>query len=707
MKKVIVILGILLLSISYLNAHTTLSAGDIAITGVNMDNPDQISVVFLVDIESGTEIKFTDNGWKSDNSWRTGEGIHTWTASSAYTAGDEIVIDLSGPQLSGDGDQVIAYQNTSDMIGAINDDGDHVWQSDATSSNTSALPQGLTNGTNCVALTETDNIKYDRSVTEGTKGEILSAINDYTKWSGSNTVRQTLSTAGFTISDGGPNSPTSFNVTNIQNTQFNITWTKPSGTHASDGTEDWSGVIVFVSQGSSDIDLSKTGQDGSDYTASTTYGNGTRAKDSGGKADLNAYCIANQTTDSDGNITVTGLSENTSYYIYAWTYNVVAGDTDNDDWSGKVTYPDSRSDIVNEDFSSDPVSGGNWTTYNVSGTQVWTYDASGYMEMNGYSGGANANEDWLISPGMNLNNYDEELLSFTTAEGYSGTDLVVYYSTDYVTSNNPNSYSWTEITTLTSGGTTSDLTDLDDVSGTNVFVGFKYESDDVSNSEWRVSDFSVTGYDVPTTLPVTLSTFTAQYLDSKPTLYWSTQSETDNMGWFIYRNSIEDFTSAEKITGMIEGHGTTTQQQNYIYADAEDLQVEQTYFYWLESVDYSGTIHHYDRVAQITIPHPDDPGQNVTPPVAYDISADPNPFSHSTEITFAIDQISRIDVTIYNVKGQMVKSFGTVMTNADEEVSFQWNGKDNSGKALSNGVYLYSVKVNGKDYATRQLILMK
>jgi len=63
-----------------------------------------------------------------------------------------------------------------------------------------------------------------------------------------------------------------------------------------------------------------------------------------------------------------------------------------------------------------------------------------------------------------------------------------------------------------------------------------------------------------------------------------------------------------------------------IYEDAEQLQVEQTYYYWLESVDYSGTLHHFNMVAQVTIPHSDDPGQNVTPPVAYDITADPNPF---------------------------------------------------------------------------------
>ena len=210
------------------------------------------------------------------------------------------------------------------------------------------------------------------------------------------------------------------------------------------------------------------------------------------------------------------------------------------------------------------------------------------------------------------------------------------------------------------------------------------------------------------TLPVTLSTFTAQYLNSKPTLYWQTQSEEDNMGWFIYRNTVEDFTSAEKITGMIEGHGTTTQPQSYIYEDAEQLQIEQTYYYWLESVDYGGTLHHYDKVAQITIPHPDDPGQNVTHPIAYDISADPNPFSHTTNISFVMDKASKVDVAIYNIKGELVKSFSSVMTTSENEiVNFHWNGKDNSGKALSNGVYLYSVKVNGKDYATKQLILMK
>ena len=210
------------------------------------------------------------------------------------------------------------------------------------------------------------------------------------------------------------------------------------------------------------------------------------------------------------------------------------------------------------------------------------------------------------------------------------------------------------------------------------------------------------------TLPVELSTFTAQYLAGKPLLYWTTQSETDNMGWFVYRNQVEDFTCATKVSGMIEGHGTTTQAQSYIYEDViTNPQVGDVYYYWLESVDYSGTIHHFDKVAMITIPETNDPNPNVTPPQVYDLLASPNPFNESTKISFTLTQSAMVDVAIYDVKGALVKSFNSLHITADDLVSLQWDGKDENGKSLSNGIYLYSVKVNGQDYATKQVILMK
>ncbi len=230
MKKFYLILLMISISLTIF-AGTVLQPGDIAFTGVNMDGTDQFSIVFLADIENGTEIKFTDKGWTADNTWRSYEGIQTWTADRAYSKGEEIVIETS-LSLTDTGDQVIAYQNDSDMIAAINDEGAHVWQDDATSSNTSALPQGLVNGVTCVALAETDNIKYNRSVTEGTRDELLAAINNWENWSGSNTTAQTLSTAGYTVNDSSlPVELSSFNVAQLGTNSANIQWTTQSETN--------------------------------------------------------------------------------------------------------------------------------------------------------------------------------------------------------------------------------------------------------------------------------------------------------------------------------------------------------------------------------------------------------------------------------------------------------------------------------------------
>src|SRR3954449_11417164 len=67
------------LSSNFLFAEaTTLLPGDIAVIGFNFQDPDQFSFINLVSLEEGTEIHFTDSGWKSDGSFREGEGIVTY-----------------------------------------------------------------------------------------------------------------------------------------------------------------------------------------------------------------------------------------------------------------------------------------------------------------------------------------------------------------------------------------------------------------------------------------------------------------------------------------------------------------------------------------------------------------------------------------------------------------------------------------------------
>ncbi|MBP6977013.1 MAG: lamin tail domain-containing protein [Bacteroidales bacterium] len=199
------------------HAQTALLPGDLVITGFNMDNPDEVSVVFMVAIESGTEIRFTDNGWKASGTFRTGEGIDIWVAGEDHPAGEEMLIPISDMALSSSGDQILVYQGTEEaplFVAAINDEGDHTWQDDATDAGTSALPAGLENGVTCVALTETDNMLYNRSLVSGSREELLLSVHNYQNWAGSDTQRQTLSTAGFTIG-GSEDQPAGFQIVTV------------------------------------------------------------------------------------------------------------------------------------------------------------------------------------------------------------------------------------------------------------------------------------------------------------------------------------------------------------------------------------------------------------------------------------------------------------------------------------------------------------
>jgi Secretion system C-terminal sorting domain len=83
----------------------------------------------------------------------------------------------------------------------------------------------------------------------------------------------------------------------------------------------------------------------------------------------------------------------------------------------------------------------------------------------------------------------------------------------------------------------------------------------------------------------------------------------------------------------------------------------------------------------------------------------PNPFNPETNISFALGEVSKVKLEIYNIKGEKVK----VLLN--EELSaagytVSWNGKDENNKAVSSGVYFYRMETE-KDRFQRKMILLK
>ncbi|MCB0584616.1 MAG: lamin tail domain-containing protein [Phaeodactylibacter sp.] len=201
------------------NANAQLSPGDIAFVGYDADGTDAVSFVALANISSGTVIKFTDNGWLASGSFRANEGTWILTFSSDVSCGTEVVVTAAGATdlqggavgvvtpapgnalvLSTGGDQVLAYQGdeaSPSFIAAINNEGAGVWQADATSSNTSALPAGLVDGMTAVALNEADNARYNCATESGDVSSLLLAINNSANWVGDNTNNQVPAGCAF------------------------------------------------------------------------------------------------------------------------------------------------------------------------------------------------------------------------------------------------------------------------------------------------------------------------------------------------------------------------------------------------------------------------------------------------------------------------------------------------------------------------------
>ncbi len=89
------------------------------------------------------------------------------------------------------------------------------------------------------------------------------------------------------------------------------------------------------------------------------------------------------------------------------------------------------------------------------------------------------------------------------------------------------------------------------------------------------------------------------------------------------------------------------------------------------------------------------------------LSNHPNPFNPSTSIQFNTGQGEEVEVKIYNIKGQKVKTL-PIKTSTNRLIkSVVWNGNDDSNNPVSSGVYLYKLNVNGKTEAVNKCLLLK
>ena len=82
----------------------------------------------------------------------------------------------------------------------------------------------------------------------------------------------------------------------------------------------------------------------------------------------------------------------------------------------------------------------------------------------------------------------------------------------------------------------------------------------------------------------------------------------------------------------------------------------------------------------------------------------PNPFSQSTIINYQLAKSGLVSLKVYNVAGQLVKMLdeGYRISGAH---SIKWDGRDESGKNVSNGIYLYRLQAGDISQTGKMIVL--
>ena len=147
-----------------------------------------------------------------------------------------------------------------------------------------------------------------------------------------------------------------------------------------------------------------------------------------------------------------------------------------------------------------------FTQYSVSGDQIWTWKSATYgVAMSGYVNPVNnPNEDWLISPVLDLSNVENVVLSFshTINKGVVAnmqTENTVYVSNNY-SGGNPNTAAWTKLTIPTyPTGADWVFVNSGDVQIpainclSNTSIAFKYICTSSSSATWEIKNLSIAG----------------------------------------------------------------------------------------------------------------------------------------------------------------------------------------------------------------------
>ena len=128
-----------------------------------------------------------------------------------------------------------------------------------------------------------------------------------------------------------------------------------------------------------------------------------------------------------------------------------------------------------------------------------------------------------------------------------------------------------------------------------------------------------------------------------------------------------------------------------------------TVYYWVSAQDVEGNISNTNKQSYIVGTLTTD---NDVIPNNFGLYGNyPNPFNPITNIIYAMDISSVVNINIHNIQGQLVKNLFIGNVNPGQH-TISWDGKDRFAQSLPSGIYIYSIK-SSQQILTGKMMLLK
>jgi hypothetical protein len=199
--------------------------------------------------------------------------------------------------------------------------------------------------------------------------------------------------------------------------------------------------------------------------------------------------------------------------------------------------------------------------------------------------------------------------------------------------------------------------------------------------------FAVTVRGSGLNIPVDLGSFNGSHVPDRGgvLLEWRTESERDNLGFFVLRSDALGGDYRRINESIIEGAGTTALPTSYSYVDG--VSEPGVFYYKLQQVDSDGAARTYGPIA-VSLGQPVPERFGLGPAV-------PNPSDGAMALSFSIPQRTSVRLAVYDVTGRLVN----VLLDDDQQAASHrilWDGKDMAGTRVSAGRYVF--RLEGDDY---------